>query len=247
MKFLTTDTFYNGRIQVKQNKSGYRFSIDAVLLASHAGPREGDRVLDLGTGCGIIPLMLAYRNPKIKIYGIELQEALAEIADLNIKDNNMEDQVTILCLDMKNLKQDMISGPVDLVVCNPPYRKAKSGRMNPNEQRAVARHEIKVTLYDVIETSRRMLNTSGKFLMIYPAERLVDIISQMRSAGIEPKFFRMIHSKRDTEAKLILLEGVKGGRPGIKIGQPLIIYRKDGSYTDEVEKMMEGVVEGLKK
>jgi tRNA1Val (adenine37-N6)-methyltransferase len=110
--------------------------------------------------------------------------------------------------------------------------------MNPNEQRAVARHEIKVTLYDVIKTSCRMLNTSGKFMTIYPAERLVEMISQMRSTGIEPKFFRMIHSKRDAEAKLILLEGVKGGRPGIKIGQPLIIYRKDGSYTDEVEKMM---------
>jgi len=243
MKFLTTDTFYNGRIQVKQNKSGYRFSIDAVLLASHAFPREGDKVLDLGTGCGIIPLMLAYRNPTIKIYGVELQEPLAEIASLNIKDNNMEDRVTILCLDMKGLKQDMISGPADLIVCNPPYRKAESGRINPDEQRAVARHEIKVTLYDVIETARRMLHASGKFITIYPAERLVDIISQMRSAGIEPKFFRMIYSKIDTEAKLILLEGIKGGRPGIKIGPPLIIYRKDGSYTDEVEKMMEGVVE----
>ncbi|MBW2569421.1 MAG: tRNA1(Val) (adenine(37)-N6)-methyltransferase [Deltaproteobacteria bacterium] len=240
MNPLTTDTFYNGRIQVKQNKSGYRFSIDAVLLASHACPREDDKVLDLGTGCGIIPLMLAYRNPKIKIYGVELQKALAEIAVINIKDNNMEDRVTILCLDIKDLKQDMVSGPVDLVVCNPPYRKVKSGRMNPDEQRAVARHEIKVTLYDVIETSCRMLHTSGKFITIYPAERLVDIISQMRSAGIEPKFFRMVYSKREAEAKLILLEGVKGGRPGIKIGPPLIIYHKDGSYTDELEKMMEG-------
>jgi tRNA1Val (adenine37-N6)-methyltransferase len=110
--------------------------------------------------------------------------------------------------------------------------------MNPDEQRAVARHEIKVKLNDVIETARRMLRTSGKFITIYPAERLVDIISQMRSAGIEPKFFRMIHSKRDTEAKLILLEGVKGGRPGTKIGPPLLIYQKDGSYTDEVKDMM---------
>ncbi len=243
MKTLTADTFFNGRLQVKQNRSGYRFSIDAVLLACHIRLRPGDKVLDLGTGCGIIPLILAYRHKKIKIYGVEIQKELADIASGNVKENCMEDRITILCLDMKDLKQNMISGPADLIVCNPPYRKTKSGRMNPDEQRAIARHEIKVKLNDVIETARRMLRTSGRFVMIYSAERFVDIISQMRSAGIEPKFFRMINSKRDAEAKLILLEGVKGGRPGIKIGPPLTIYCKDGSYTDEVKKMMGGVVE----
>ncbi len=237
MKAFTTDTFFNGRIHVKQNRSGYRFSIDAVLLACHARPRSGDKVLDLGTGCGIIPLMLAYYNPKVKIYGIEVQEELADIASLNVKENHMEDWITILCRDMKEITQDMISGPADMIVSNPPYRKAESGRLNPDQQRAVARHEIKVTLYDVVETARRILRTSGRFITIYSSERITDILTQMRSASIEPKFLRMIYSGLHTESKLILIEGIKGGRPGTKIGPPLIIYSKDGSYTDEVKQM----------
>ncbi|MEA3428424.1 MAG: tRNA1(Val) (adenine(37)-N6)-methyltransferase [Thermodesulfobacteriota bacterium] len=239
MKTLTTDTFFNGSLQVKQNRSGYRFSIDAVLLACHIRLRPGDKVLDLGTGCGIIPLILACQHKKIKIYGIEIQKELAEIALGNVKKNRMEDQITILCCDMKELKHDMVSGPVDLIVCNPPYRKAMSGRVNPDQQKAVARHEIKVNLNDVIETARRMLQTPGRFVMIYPAQRMIDMLTQMRSKGIEPKFFRMIYSDSSSEAKLILVEGIKGGRPGTKIGPPLLIYQKDGSYTDEVQKMME--------
>jgi len=241
MKTLTTDTFFNGRLQVKQNRLGYRFSIDAVLLAGHIRLRPGDKVLDLGTGCGIIPLILAHRHKKIKVYGIEIQKELADIAAENVKENHMEDRIVILCCDMKELKHDMVSGPVDLIVCNPPYRKAGTGRMNPDQQKAVAKHEIKVNLNDVIETARCMLRTSGRFVIIYPAQRITDTLTQMRSNGIEPKFFRIIYSDLNSEAKLILVEGIKGGRPGTKIGPPLIIYckdGKDGSYTDEVKKMM---------
>ncbi len=234
---LTTDTFFNGRIQVKQNLSGYRFSIDAVILAWHARPQTNDTVVDLGTGCGIIPLILAYRHPGIKIYGIEVQKGLADIAALNVAENFLEDRIRIHCTDMRTLKHDMVSGPVDLIVSNPPYRKTESGRINPDQQRAVARHEIEVTLYDVVETCRRMLRVSGRCVMIYTAERLTDILTHMRSAGIEPKSIRMIHSGQLTAAKLILIEGKKGGRPGLKIGPPLIIYREDGSYSDEVEEM----------
>jgi len=237
LKSLTADSFFNGRIQVKQHRSGYRFSIDAVLLASHARPGPEDTVCDLGTGCGIIPIILVYRNPGIKVYGIEVQTDLADIAALNITENGLDDQISVLCMDMKALNLQMTSGPVDLVVSNPPFRKAKSGRINPNRQRAVARHEIKATLYDVVETGRRMLRTGGRFAMVYSAERMTDILTHMRTAGIEPKSIRTIHSGIETAAKLVLVEGKKGGRAGIKIGPPLIIYRKNGSYTDEVEKM----------
>lgn len=237
MNLLETDTFFNGRVQVKQNQSGYRFSIDAVLLAYHAKPQSGDKVLDLGTGCGIIPLILAYRKPEIKIFGIEIQKELAEIAAINVADNRMKNRINIICRDMKCLDQAMVSGPVDLIVSNPPYRKLNSGRINPNRQRAIARHEIKITLDDVVKTAGRLLRTMGRFVMIYPAERMTDILTRMNKARIEPKFIRMIHSGIDTQAKLILVEGVKGGRPGIKIAPPLIIYRDNNSYTDEVEKM----------
>lgn len=237
MDSLTTDTFFNGRLQVKQHRSGYRFSIDAVLIAAHAGPRPGDTVLDLGTGCGIIAMMLAYRNPKIKVHGIEIQPKLAELAALNVAENGMSKQISIHCMDMKGMQLKMISGPADLIVSNPPFRKAEAGRINPNRQRAVARHEIKITLYDIVQTAHRLLHVAGRLVTVYPAERLTDVLTQMRAAEIEPKFVRMIHSGKQAEAKLILVEGNKAGRPGIKIGPPLIIYNPDGSYTDEVQAM----------
>jgi tRNA1Val (adenine37-N6)-methyltransferase len=237
MKNFSTDTFFNGNIKVKQNKYGYRFSIDPILLAYHAGKYQSNRLLDLGTGCGIIPLIMAYRNPELTVYGIEVQKELADIATINVKSNNMSNQITIIGRDMKELNENMTSGPVDIVVSNPPYWKFSSGRINPNKQRAVARHEIKVTLLDVIETTRRMLRTSGRFITVYSSDRITDIIIQMRSFNIEPKFLRSIHSNENSEAKMILVDGVKGGKPGATIASPLIIYNESGSYTDEVKQM----------
>ncbi|MGD2030358.1 MAG: methyltransferase [Desulfobacterales bacterium] len=234
---MTTDSLFNNSIRVKQHQSGYRFSMDALVLAQHAMPGPDDTVLDLGTGCGIIPLILAYCHPKIKIHAVEVQTELADIAAHNIAENGMENRIDIHCMDLKKLKPDMISGPVDLVVTNPPFRKLESGRINPDQQRAVAKHEIKATLLDVVETARRMLRASGRFVIIYPAERLSDIIIQMRSSGIEPKYIRMIHSYRQMTAKRIVVEGKKGSGHGITIGPPLIIYRKDGSYSDEARAM----------
>lgn len=237
MKSKTQNTFLNGRIKVKQERSGYRFSIDSILLACQAGPRPGDKVLDLGTGCGIIPLILAYREPNLNIFGIEVQKELADIAVSNVEENHMSDIITILCKDMKELKNDMISGPVDLIISNPPYRKTESGRINPDMQRAVARHEIKISLDDITATVRRVLRTAGRFVTIYSAERITDLLTHLRSAGIEPKFLRTIHSSIKTEAKLVIIEGIKGGRPGVKIGTPLLIYDEKGAYTQEVEEM----------
>jgi tRNA1Val (adenine37-N6)-methyltransferase len=237
MNSCTTDTFFNGKIRITQDRTGYRFSIDAILLAYFADPRPGDKVLDLGTGCGIIPLIMAYRVPDLAIYGVEVQTELAGLAVSNVRENRLEDRITVFCTDMKLLRPVMTAGPVDLVVCNPPFRRRGSGRINPDAQRAVARHEIKANLGDIIQTSHRMLRTAGRLVLIYTAGRLTDILSRMRSDGIEPKFIRMIHSRQDTEAALTLIEGVKGGRPDLKIAPPLIIYDQKNDYTDEVESM----------
>lgn len=237
MKVYTTDTFFDGKIRITQNRTGYRFSIDAVLLAHFADPRSGNKVLDLGTGCGVIPIILAYRQPNISIYGVEVQATLAELAVNNVKENRLEDRITVLCTDMKLLKPAMTTGPVDLVVCNPPYRRQGSGRINPDAQRAVARHEIKANLNDIIQTSHRMLRTAGRLILIYTAGRLTAILSKMRIEGIEPKSIRMIHSRHDSEATLILIEGVKGGRPDLKVAPPLIIYDRSNDYTEEVASM----------
>ncbi|MDF1592315.1 MAG: tRNA1(Val) (adenine(37)-N6)-methyltransferase [Desulfobacterales bacterium] len=237
MAAVTADAFLDGRITIKQHRSGYRFSIDAVILAAHARPRAGEAVVDLGTGCGVIPLILAHRNPDIRICGIEVQKELAEIAQWNVNDNNMADRIVIRQQDIKRLTPGMVAGPVDLVVSNPPYRLTHSGRLNPDRQKAVARHEISVTLADVVESANRILRTSGRFITIYPAERLTDVISQMRTSRIEPKKLRTIHSGRSIGAKLILVEGVKAVNPGMKILPPLFIYTRQGGYSREVQKM----------
>ena len=237
MQKYTTDTFFNGQIQVKQFPCGYRFSIDAVLLAYHANPCPGEKILDLGTGCGIIPLIIGHRNPELSIHAVEVQPDLADLAALNVKENQMQDRILIRCQDMKTLKPDDIGGPVDLVICNPPYHRLNSGRINPVQQKALARHEIKATLFDVVRTARRLLRTAGRFVTIYAAERLTDLIPQMRSDHIEPKLLQIIHSAWNIEAKLVLVEGIKGGRPGLKIAPPLVIYDEYGNYTDEVNLM----------
>jgi tRNA1Val (adenine37-N6)-methyltransferase len=239
MSSFTTDTFFDGKIRVMQNRRGYRFSIDAVLLAYHTILRPGDKVLDLGTGCGIIALILASRSAELKIYGVEVQTELADLAVANVHQNRLEDRINILCTDMKKLTPHMTCGPCDLVVTNPPYHRPGSGRINPDAQRAVARHEIETSLGDILQTSRRMLRPAGRFITIFTAERTTDILSQMRIERIEPKMLRLIHSKRDAEARLILIEGIKGGRPGLKVAPPLILYNENGDYTDDVQQIFE--------
>jgi tRNA1Val (adenine37-N6)-methyltransferase len=239
MSSLTTDTFFDGKIRVLQNRRGYRFSIDAVLLAYHAQPPGQQKVLDLGTGCGIISLIMASRRCDLAIYAVEVQRELADLADTNVRQNQLQDRINVLCTDMKLLTLKMTEGPFDLVVSNPPYHKPGSGRINPDAQRAVARHEIKVGLADVLQTTRRMLRTAGRFVTIFTAERTIDILSQMRHEQIEPKMLRMVHSNRNTDARLILIEGIKGGRPGLKIAPPLIVYDDKGDYTAEVQQMFE--------
>ena len=239
MSRLTQDTFFNGKITIRQSRGGYRYSVDAVILAHQVRPKPGDRILDLGTGCGIVPIILAIRYPQTYFYGIEIQQALADIAMQNVRDNGMEDQIEIVCQDLKALSQNQFPAPMDIVISNPPYRRAASGRMNPNRQRAVARHEIKATLADVLAVAGRMLRTAGKLIMIYSSERLTDLLVQMRAVRIEPKYIRFIHAKQDTEAKLVLVEGMKAGKPGLKAGAPLVMYHKDGAYSDEMNAMFQ--------
>jgi len=210
---LTRDTFFNGKVTVKQERVGYRFSIDAVILAHHVRPRSGERVVDLGTGCGIVPLIVAYRHPATHMFGIEIQKELADIADDNVRDNGMQETVRIVHRDMRTIQPTMFQGPVDIVVSNPPFRKAESGRINPNRQRAVARHEISVTLLDVVKAASGILKTAG------------------------PKNVRFIHSRKESESKLMIMEGVKQGRPGLKVGPPIVIYTDESTYTEEVEAM----------
>jgi len=237
---LTTDTFLQGRIRIKQFRSGYRFSIDAVLLADYVCPRSGDVVLDLGTGCGVVPLLLAHAHPAIRVYGVELQKTLADLASENVTDNRMTDRVTIIQEDMSMLARNRFGESIRTIVCNPPYRRADSGRLNPDMQRAIARHELKTSLEAVLTTARRLLDISGRLVMVYIADRAAELLAKMPVNGFEPKRIRWVHSRQHSDATLLLIEAVRGGNPGLTVLPPLFIYDGLGDYTEEVSAIFEG-------
>jgi tRNA1Val (adenine37-N6)-methyltransferase len=237
MKPPTRDYFFNGNIVLNQPNSGYRFSIDAVILSHLARPLTGEIVLDLGTGCGVIPIMMAFRHPDIQLIGVEIQPQLAGFARQNVADNRMSGRIRIIDKDIRRLSPADIGGPVDLVVSNPPYRKLDSGRINADNQRAVARHELKVDLETLLVTTRRMLRKCGRLSIIYPSVRTVDLLVAMRAVGLEPKTLTMIHSNAESPARLVVIEGLNGGRPGLEVAAPLCVYNEDRSYTRDVEAM----------
>jgi tRNA1Val (adenine37-N6)-methyltransferase len=237
MHDMTVDTVFEGRLRVRQMRKGYRFSVDAVLLAHFAGPLTTETVLDLGTGCGIIPLILAVRYGGIMAHGVELQPGLADIALRNAAENGLSDRVMIHALDMKQVSTTMTSGPVDLVVCNPPFHPMDAGRINPDSQRAVARHELGITLFELMETAGRMLRDGGRFAAVYPVGRLEDMLLEMRRQGLVPGKIRMVHPKESGPGKLFLVAGVKNGGEALEELPPLVLYRADGAYTKEAAAM----------
>ena len=235
---MTTDNLFRGRLKIIQKKKGYRFSIDAPILAQHVRLGATDIAVDLGTGCGIIPLILSLQTPSAHIYGIEIQKDLAELASGNVRLNHMEGKITIVHGDMKDFKSYLTPGTVDVVFSNPPYRKVLSGRISPQAERAVARHEIKASLSDVVSVAQSLLKRSGRFVVIYPAERVIDLVLRMRASKLEPKRLRLIHPKQSSRAILAIAQGIKYGNPGLEVQPPIIIYKPGGGYTDEVKKMI---------
>jgi tRNA1Val (adenine37-N6)-methyltransferase len=235
---LTTDSLFDARLKILQKKKGYRFSMDAAILAHHVHLKPSDVAADLGTGCGVIPLILALQTPSATIYGIEIQKDLAELASRNVQLNGMEASITVVHTDMKDLKSHLEPGTCDVVFSNPPYRDVLAGRINPEAERAVARHEIKATFSDVASVAESLLKPSGRFVVIYPAARAVDLLVGMRAFKIEPKRMRLVHPRQGSEAILVVTEGVKHGKPGLKISSPLTIFTSDGSYTAEARKIV---------
>ena len=220
------DEFMDGRLKLIQSRTGYRFSIDAVLLSEFVSIKKGDKVVDLGTGCGIIPLVLLLNRPVGYVFGLEIQEGLALQTNRNALLNGFSRKIGVIRGDIRH--PPMTPASVDVVVCNPPYRKKDSGRVNPDQQRAIARHEILASLEDILNAARQILRTEGRLAMIYPAERLADLMVKMRQYGMEPKRVRIIFPGMESEAKLAMVEATLGGRSGLKILPPLI---DQGDYS----------------
>lgn len=230
-------------IKVHQNKAGYRFSIDALLLASFAERPVVRKIADFGAGSGIIGLLLARKYPGARVTLVELQDNLARLAERNVALNGLEDRVQVIRMDIKELSSyngfgASALGPLsfDLVVSNPPYRRMKSGLINPDDEKAIARHEILLSLNDLVKSGSSLLQHHGRLCMIHLPERLTEIVTVMRDNGLEVKRVRCVHSTITADAKMLLIEAAKGARAGMKIEKPLIIYNEDGSYTDEMKE-----------
>ena len=233
----TLDTLFDGRLKVLQSKRGYRFSIDALLLAYFARPQGEDRIIDLGTGCGIIPLIFAFRRQTERSVGVEIQPSLADLARRNAALNRVCGRVKIWEKDFTRLGNRRWKEKFDRVISNPPYRKLGTGRLNPREEKALARHEIRSTLEDVLRAARYLLKEGGRLAMIYPAFRFADLIREAVRFRLEPKRLQFVHSRAGEEACLVLLEALKGGRSQIRVLPPLFLFDPAGRYTSEAEKL----------
>jgi tRNA1Val (adenine37-N6)-methyltransferase len=233
----TVDEILGGRLRIIQRKRGYRFSIDALLLAHFTVLREGDDLIDLGTGGGIIALILARRVHCGRILGIEIQDPLVEIAKQNVMLNGLAGKIEILQGDVRRPESLCEPQSFSAAVFNPPYRKLRSGRMNSDPEKAVSRHEIAGTASDFLGAAVHVLRPEGRAYVIYPASRMVQLLAGMRESGIEPKRLRLVHSRAGGSALFVLAEGVKGGREGLKVLRPLCIHEERGGYTAEMEEI----------
>ena len=223
----TLDTFFEGKLKIIQKKKGYRFSIDAVLLSQFVKIRKYERVIDLGTGCGILPLLLSQTTKAHSFVGVEIQRGLAECAKKNVLLNHLQDSISILQQDLRELRRSFAPGSFDVVLSNPPYRKYRTGRINPSLEKAIARHEIKGTLEDLISITSYLLPIRGRCYFIFPATRIVDLLVALRGGRLEPKRLQFVHPHTGEEAKFILVESVKTSGVELRIMEPLILHKSD--------------------
>ena len=230
--------------KIIQNKEKFSYGTDAIFLSDFVKPRG--KIVDLGTGTGIIPLRLLGKNQNIeKIYGLEIQNQVADMAKRSIDLNQLGEKIKILDMDLKNVEDYFGKNTIDVVTTNPPYMKPGAALVNKEENFAISRHEIACSLEDIMRTSHYLLKPLGYFFMVHRPDRLVDIMYLMRKHDIEPKYIRFVQAKRDKKPNLILIQGRKSAKAELKFYDPLIVYKEDGDYTDEIYKIY-GMEERIK-
>ncbi len=234
---LTLDTIKS--LKLYQPERGYRFSIDALLLYDFISLTKPCKGVELGTGSGIISLLLAEKFKKTSITGVEIQKTLAHCAERNAELNKLDTRVTILKEDIKKLTTVLPGNKFDFVFSNPPFRKTKSGKLSSDKGRAVARHEIKISLPDIVKTAAYLLKHVGRFYLIYHPFRLVELIGVLQKEGLEPKRMRFVHAREGEGAKMVLIEAQKGSGTWLKIEPPLYIHEEGNEYTAELKRIFE--------
>lgn len=222
--------------EIIQHPGKFCFGMDAVLLSGFAKIKKQERVLDLGTGTGIIPILLAGKTEGKSFIGLELQEESVDMARRSVLHNNLQDRIEIVHGDIKEAANLFGSVSFDVITTNPPYMIGQHGLTNASDSKAIARHEVFCTLDDVLRESAKILKNKGRFYMVHRPFRLAEILSKMTAIGIEPKRMRLVHPFWDKEPNMVLIEGVRGGNSRMTVEPPLIVYQEQGVYSESLLK-----------
>ena len=228
------DDLQRNHYGIIQRKGTFCFGMDAVLLSGFARVKAGERVLDLGTGTGIIPILLCAKTEGEHFTGLEIQEESADMARRSVAYNGLEEKIHIVTGDIKEAGDLFARASFDVITSNPPYMNESHGLKNPEDAKAIARHEVKCTLEDVVREGVKVLKPGGRFYMVHRPRRLIEIIQTMKDYGLEPKRMKLVHPYRDREANMVLLEAVRGGGPLLKVEAPVIVFEENGEYAEEI-------------
>ena len=231
------DDLQRGGLKILQKNGAFCFGTDAVLLSDFVRAGKRARICDLCTGTGIIPLLVYGRENSVHIDAVEIQHDIAEMAARSVVMNHLENHIRILEGDVRQIRELLPHAAYDIVSCNPPYGKAGGTLKNPDETKRLARHEESCELADVVMAARWLLRSGGKFCCVFPVSRLTELFNRMQEKRIMPKRLRMVHSFQNREANLCLVEGMVDAHEGLRVESPLVIYEKDGSYTDEMKRI----------
>ena len=228
------DDLQRNGLKIIQKTDGFCFGMDAVLLSGFAHVKRGEKVLDMGTGTGIIPLLLSAKTQGEHFTALEIQKEIAEMAARSVAMNHLEDKIEIVNGDIKEASRIFGGASFDVVTTNPPYMNDAHGLKNPTEVKAISRHEVLCTLDDVVREGAKVLKSGGRMYMVHRPHRLIEIITVMKQYKMEPKRMCMVHPFKDKEANMVLIEAVKGGGSWLKMEAPIIVYKELGVYTDEI-------------
>ena len=228
------DDLQRNGYRIIQKTDGFCFGMDGVLLSGFACVRKGERAIDLGTGTGIIPILLEAKNEGESYVGLEIQEKMVDMAMRSVMLNHLEGKVSIVKGDIKEAGNIFGKAVFDVVTSNPPYMNDAHGLKNPDRSKAIARHEVLCTLEDVVREAAGLLKPGGRFYMVHRPHRLIEIIIMLTKYKLEPKRMKMVHPFVDKEANMVLIESVRGGRPMIKVEAPVVVFKKPGVYSDEI-------------
>ena len=228
------DDLQRNGYQIIQNEAKFCFGMDAVLLSGYVKVKKGETVLDLGTGTGIIPLLLSAKTEASHLTALEIQEESADMAKRSVELNGLSEKITVVRGDIKEATKIFGKAVFDVVTSNPPYMNDSHGLKNPNMPKAIARHEILCSLEDVVREASGVLKPNGRFYMVHRPFRLAEIFSKMVQYRIEPKRMQLVYPYVDKEPNMVLIEGFRGGKPRLTVEKPLIVYQKEGVYTPEI-------------